>query len=59
MNTTIGDVKAKIKAKEGISPDEQQLIFAGKPLEDHNKLSDYNIHSNDSIDLVMSYIVYD
>ncbi|CAF0781781.1 unnamed protein product [Brachionus calyciflorus] len=50
---TIEELKEKVEEKEGIPPDLQRLIFAGRKLEDSNTLDYYSIEKEATLHLVL------
>lgn len=50
---TIYEIKYALQVQEGIPPDQQKLIFAGRQLEDDSTLSDHNIQRESTLHLLL------
>ena len=50
---TVRNVKAKIEDKKGTECELQRLVYAGKQLEDDRPLSDYLIHKEATLNMIL------
>ena len=51
--STVAELKGLVQEREGILPDQQQLILTGKQLEESRSISDYNIQKKSTIHMVL------
>ncbi|KAF0930344.1 hypothetical protein E2562_032187 [Oryza meyeriana var. granulata] len=51
---TVDQIKSKLSAIEGIDKSEQEIFFAGMHLKNEDKLADYSIMTNSSVDLYVT-----
>ena len=54
LSTTIEEIKDVVYDREGIPPKGQRLVFAGKPLQNHHSLLDYNIQNESTLHLILT-----
>jgi uncharacterized ubiquitin-like protein YukD len=52
LDMTIADVKLSIKEEQGIPVKQQQLIYAGKELQNDKSLREYHIEDGDVLSLI-------
>ncbi|KIM75941.1 hypothetical protein PILCRDRAFT_826774 [Piloderma croceum F 1598] len=53
LDDTVTNIKERLQEKECIPVDQQRLIFAGQPLKNDHKLSDYNVETESTLHLIL------
>ena len=53
LGQTVAELKEIYAEEAGVPAESQRLIFAGKELEDDAALSDYNMHAESTVHLVI------